>query len=181
MIKKYAIADYTTAEEIKNVRKELNMTQKEFAKFIGSSKPTVERWECSDKKISGPIILLLKMLKEYPEMSEKLMIPPKQLPIRMWYMYKNEKCTLIDVDDAKRVVQIKNYTDRIMFRAFGTNVEPTYDDYLVFLEDRCFPRTRDRLKLVLDDLGIPFYDPFLIVEKTKGKMAEDDFWIDIER
>ena len=124
-------------------------SQKEFAKFIGSSKPTVERWECSDKKISGPIILLLKMLKEYPEMSEKLMIPPKQLPIRMWYMYKNEKCTLIDVDDAKRVVQIKNYTDRIMFRAFGTNVEPTYDDYLVFLEDRCFPRTRDRLKLVL--------------------------------
>ena len=96
-------------------------------------------------------------------------------------MYKNEKCTLIDVDDAKRVVQIKNYTDRIMFRAFGTNVEPTYDDYLVFLEDGCFPRTRDRLKLVLDDLGIPFYDPFLIVEKTKGKMAEDDFWIDIER
>ena len=78
-------------------------------------------------------------------------------------------------------IKIKNYTDRIMFRAFGTNVEPTYDDYLVFLEDRCFPRTRDRLKLVLDDLGIPFYDPFLIVEKTKGKMAEDDFWIMIER
>ena len=27
------------------------MTQKEFAKFVGASKPTIERWETSDNKI----------------------------------------------------------------------------------------------------------------------------------
>ena len=36
-----------------------------------------------------------------------LKIPPKKLPIRMWYMYKNKPCALIDVDEAKKIVRIK--------------------------------------------------------------------------
>ena len=44
-----------------------------------------------------------------------------------------------------------------------------------------FPRTRDKMKLILKDLDLPFYDPFMIIEKTEGRMAEDDFWIRIER
>ena len=49
------------------------------------------------------------------------------------------------------------------------------------LESRCFPRTRDKMKLILNELNIPFYDPYMIVEKTQGRMAEDDFWIKIEK
>lgn len=30
-------------------------------------------------------------------------------------------------------------------------------------------------------LDLPFYDPLMIIEKTKGWMAEDDFWIEVER
>ncbi len=37
------------------------------------------------------------------------------------------------------------------------------------------------MKLILKDLDLPFYDPMLIIEKTEGRMAEDDFWIRIER
>lgn len=37
------------------------------------------------------------------------------------------------------------------------------------------------MKLILKDLGRPFYDPIMIIEKTEGRMAEDDFWIRIER
>jgi putative transcriptional regulator len=37
------------------------------------------------------------------------------------------------------------------------------------------------MKIGLRELGIPFYDPLLIIEKTAGRMAEDDFWIRIER
>ena len=103
------------------------------------------------------------------------------LPVRMWYMYKNKVCTLIDVDEVKQIVQIKNYADNIMFSAFGSNQKPDIEDYREFLESRCFPRTRDKMKLVLRDLGIPFYDPYLIIQKTEGKMAEDDFWIRIEK
>ena len=37
-----------------------------------------------------------------------------------------------------------------------------------------FPRSRDKMKLILRELDLPFYAPFLIIEKTKGKMAEDE-------
>ena len=56
-----------------------------------------------------------------------------------------------------------------------------YEDYEEFLESRCFPRERDKIKIELKRLGIPFYDPMMIIEKTEGRMAEDDFWIKIVR
>ena len=37
------------------------------------------------------------------------------------------------------------------------------------------------MKLILKDLGLPFYDPIMSIEKTEGRMAEDDFWLRIER
>lgn len=115
--------EYTTAGEIREIRKSLHLTQKEFAEFINCSKPTVERWERSKEVIRGPIVSLLKMLQRYPE----------------------------------------------------------YDQYLEFLKSRCFPESRDKMKLILRDLGLPFYDPIMIIEKTEGRMAEDNFWIRIER
>lgn len=66
-------------------------------------------------------------------------------------------------------------------RAFGRNEHPTYKEYEEFLDSRCFPRSRDKMKLILADLNLPFYDPIMIIEKTEGRMAEDDFWIKIER
>lgn len=177
----FAVEPYVTADEVKQIRKKLGLTQKEFAQLIGSSKPTIERWETSNGKITGPLVLLIRMLNDNPAYVERLRIPEQTLPVRMWYMYKNEICTLIDVDESNRIVRIKNYADKIMFRAFGNNNSPDYDEYEEFLESRCFPRTRDKMKLVLEDLKIPFYDPYLIIEKTEGRMAEDDFWIRIEK
>lgn len=37
------------------------------------------------------------------------------------------------------------------------------------------------MKLILRELDLPFYEPLLIIEKTQGRMAEDNFWIKIER
>lgn len=122
----------------------------------------------------------MKIDKESPECIDQLKIPEKILPLRMWYMYKNKRCTLIDVDEAKQLVKIVNYTPNVQFRAFGSNENPDFEDYQEFLESRCFPRSRDKLKIILDNLDLPYYDPFLIIEKTQGRMAEDDFWINIE-
>ena len=61
----------------------------------------------------------MNVLGEEDYVSE-LIIPEKELPLRMFYMYKDDICTLIDVDDARQLVRIKNYTDKLMFRAFGT-------------------------------------------------------------
>ena len=81
----------------------------------------------------------------------------------------------------QRKVKIYNYTNNFIKKAFGRNEKPTFEEYEEFLESRCFPRQRDKIKLVLEDLNLPFYDPFMIIEKTEGRMAEDDFWIRIER
>ena len=178
---KYVIPAFTTGDEIKKVRQALGMTQKEFALFAGCSKPTVERWESSDKPVTGPVVTLLELLKRDSEIPLKLMISDEKLKLRLYYMYGDMVCTIIDVDETVRKVRVRNYTDNQMFRAFGRNTEPTYDDYEEFIESRCFPKTRDKLKLELKRLDIPFYDPILIIEKTEGRMADDEFWIRLER
>lgn len=177
----YNIRNEIQTGEIKEFRKKLGLSQAMFAKLIGVSKPTIERMENSDKDISGPIAVLIDMLYDKIELVEERIVPIQRYSLRMWYMYKNKKCTLIDVDDINRKVVIKNYTNNIMYRAFGAKVSPNYDDYNEFLKSRCFPESRDKIKIQLEALGIPFYDPMLIIEKTQGKMAEDDFWIMIEK
>ena len=179
--KMFVTPEYITAKEIKAVRGQLGLTQKEFAQLIGCSKPTVERWERSEDAITGPICLLIKMIEKYPDYVEKIKLTEKTFPIWLYYMHKQTVCTVIDVNELKREVKVRNYTDHVIFRAFGVEEEPSYEQYLEFLESRCFPRSRDKMKLILKDLDLPFYDPFMIIEKTEGRMAEDDFWIKIER
>lgn len=178
---KFVIPDCIYSNDIKKVRKQLNLTQKDFAMLVNSSKPTIERWERSKTPITGPIVALIKMLEAHPEYLNKVKIPKKEYPVRLYYMHNDKICTIIDVDERNRQVNIFNYVEHLMFRAFGINEKPNYEDYLEFLESRCFPRTRDKMKLVLADLDLPFYEPFMIIEKTEGRMAEDDFWIKIER
>ena len=180
-MKEFATPQYTNASQIKQARTKLGLTQKEFAQYIGSSKPTVERWEVSEKEITGPIALLARMIIEHPDTFRTYILPEKKLPLRLKYMHQQNLCTLIDVDELRQIVEITNYTTNVMFRAFGVNDTPSYEEFQEFLESRCFPRTRDKMKLVLEDLNLPFFDPLLIIEKTQGRMAEDDFWIEIVR
>lgn len=179
--KKFLIPDSITAAELKEIRQQFGFTQKEFAEFLHCSKSTVERWEASKEELTGTICLLISMLRKYPEYVRAVCIPQKTMPIRLWYMYRQTACTMIDVNEMKREIQIKNFTDHIMFRAFGAEEHPNFEMYEEFLRSRCFPESRDKMKLILRDLDLPFYDPFMIIEKTEGRMAEDDFWIKIER
>lgn len=178
---KYITFGETTANRIKQARNMLGLTQAQFGQLMGVSKPTIERWERSKEGITGPIAMLVEMLIANPEYMERMKIPERRTPLRLWYMYENRPCTVIDVDEMKQKVYIHNYVDHLLFRAFGVNEHPSYADYVEFLKSRCFPETRDKMKLILQDMNLPFYDPFLIVEKTQGRMAEDDFWIKVER
>ncbi len=181
MNRKYITPAFIMGEKISKVRKQLGMTQKAFAEFVGVSKPTIERWERGREPISGPIVLLLEILTRHPETEKAFSVPEKSAPIRLWYYHEETVCSIIDVDEVKRSVLVYNYTDNVVFRAFGRNEHPSYEDYLAFLESRCFPRERDKMKLMLKELDLPFYDPFMIIEKTGGRMAEDGFHIQIER
>ena len=101
------------------------------------------------------------------------------ITMRMNYMLDQKICTIIDVDFRHEQIYITNKTNNLLHRAFGVIEEPSWDDFQRFLEERCFPRTRAELKLVLREVGVSSYDPMQIVEKTQGRMAEDHQWLDI--
>jgi len=174
---KYVYSESISGETVRKARKSLGMTQKEFAEFTRVSKPTVERWEADEKGVTGPIVALVTLILGDERIIKKLELPKDRLKVRLLYMYEETVCTVIDVDEVMRRVKVYNYTDNVMKRAFGVNTEPTFEEYEEFLESRCFPRSRDKMKLELQRLGIPFYDPMLIIEKTEGRMANDHFWI----
>lgn len=180
-MKKYAFITSVSGIDIKSCRKKAGLTQSEFANLVNVSKKTIERWESGTVTVSGPIVPLIKLLNEYPQIPEDYSIPEKEYSMRLWYMHRNEVCTIIDVEEPARKLKAYNYTNDPMMRAFGKIEKPTFEQYEEFLESRCFPRTRDKMKLILKDLDLPFYEPLMIIEKTEGRMAEDDFWIRIER
>ena len=177
----YALRENLDKNDIKAIRKKLGLTQRKFAALVNVSVKSVERWETSDKLITGPIVTLLKLLSDDPELAVRMEIPERKLPMRLWYYHRNFVCTIIDVDERNRKICVHNFTKDYMMRAFGNAKEVTYEQYEEFLESRCFPAQRDKMKLILKDLDLPFYDPLMIIEKTEGKMAEDEFWIQIER
>lgn len=177
--KEFAINSFVTSEDIKSVRKKLGLSQADFAVLTNVSKKTIERWETTKDEITGPITTLIKVLREYPQIYDGLQIEDSKYPLRLIYMCLNEICTIIDVDEKDRRVSIRNYTNDLQRRAFGKIENPTFEEYEEFLESRCFPKTRDKIKLELERLDLPFYDPFLIIQKTQGRMAEDNFWIKV--
>lgn len=104
-------------------------------------------------------------------------VPEAGYTMRMTLMYQNKPCTAIDVNFLENKIKIQNYTKDILHRAFGVNEDPTWEDFQIFLEDRCFPKTRGNVKTILMEMGLRDYDPLQIVEKTNGRTAEDDLWL----
>ena len=103
--------------------------------------------------------------------------PADSYTLRITYMYHQHPCTVIDVDFLNQRVIVQNKTKDILHRAFGVVEHPTWDDFELFLKDRCFPATRGDAKAILKDLQLTSYDPLQIAEKTKGRTAEDDMWM----
>ena len=177
----YIFPNTVHGSDIRSIRKMLRLSQKDFARFLCVSVKTVSAWEQSDREISGMIIPLIMILRDNLNLPDKYILPEQKTPLRLFYMYGNICCTVIDVNERDRIIEIHNYVSNPQFRAFGTAESPTYEQYCEFLESRCIPRSRDKLKLELDHLGVPFYDPLLIIEKTQGRIADDAFWIRLER
>ena len=180
-MKMFVVPEAISKIDLKKLRRKLDVTQVEFANLVNVSKKTIERWETSDDDIKGPITTLFHLLNNDIDLAEQLLEPAKKYPLRLRYFFRKQLCTIIDVDERNRKIEIYNYQTELMFRAFGSIEKPTYDEYESFLVSRCIPKERDKMKIQLRELDIPFYEPMLIIEKTQGRMAEDEFWIKIER
>ncbi|MCH5185673.1 MAG: hypothetical protein J1F64_06060 [Oscillospiraceae bacterium] len=93
----------------------------------------------------------------------------------------NELCTVIYADFTDKILKAENYTNDIITTAFGNNKRPVWEDFMNFLEERCIPKERDGIREYLDAIGVAEYEPMEIIKKTKGKMAEDNQWIETEK
>lgn len=177
----FAVTTSVESSDIKRIRTKLGLTQAEFAKLVNCTKRTIENWETKNQPIKGPIVTVIKLLELYPKAIDRLTIPMQTTPLRILYMHQNNICSIIDVDEKQKEVEVYNYVNDDIYKAFGKKIDINYEDYELFLESRCFPKERDKIKIMLEMYNIPFYDPILIIEKTNGRMAEDSFWLKIER
>ena len=89
-------------------------------------------------------------------------------------------CTKIIADFTDETLSIENTTENIVKTAFGKNEAPTWEDFQNFLEERCVPRSRSGIREYLETIGVEEYNPFEIIKKTSGRMAEDNQWIKLE-
>lgn len=168
-----------TEEQIVEIRskREQGITVSALAKEYGVSRQTLSAYLNKKDQQMENIIESLRIWRQFNRSFQEVDVV--DYTMRMDFMCGEECCTQILVDFKHEKVEIKNTTDKIMLRAFGVKRNPTWNDFLEFLEDRCFPRTRDNLKLILQDLELDFYDPLYIIEKTQGRMGEDMQWLKV--
>lgn len=168
-----------TEKQILEIRqkRERGVKVSQLAEEYGVSRQTLSVYLNPRDQQTEYIIESLKLWREVNRPFQN--VNTVDYTMRMDFMCKEECCTQILVDFKREKIEIVNTTDDIIHRAFGIKAKPTWEDFMEFLEDRCFPRTRAHMKLVLEDLGLDFYDPLAIVEKTQGRMAEDFQWLKI--
>lgn len=124
--------------------------------------------------------IICRTVRKWAQLNQRFQnVNVRDYTMRMDFMCKDECCTQILIDFRERKIVIQNETDDLLHRAFGIKVKPTWEDFEEFLESRCFPRTREGISLILEDLELDFYDPLSIIEKTQGRMAEDAQWLKI--
>lgn len=150
----------------KKGRPRLSEKQVEEVRVLGELGYSVRKIEKETGVSVGSISNVLKEVRKQ-----------KRTVREMEFLFQEELCTRIYVDFQNEKVEIENFTDDNIRRAFGCKNQVSWQDFQGFLEERCFPRSRDRMKHVLKDLGISTYDPWQIIQVTQGRMAEDKQWI----
>ncbi len=89
-------------------------------------------------------------------------------------------CARIAADETGKSVCIENLSADYLKLPFGKNQNPGWEDFQQFLENRCIPKTRAGVREYLETIGVEAYQPLEIIRKTRGRMAEDDLWLDVE-
>ena len=99
--------------------------------------------------------------------------------LQLQFFHGDSLCTTILADETAEKVLIENHTSDPLYTAFGVNENPDWQDYQIFLEERCIPKSRAGLQEYLNAIGVDEYHPLEIIRKTKGRMAEDQSWLEV--
>ena len=99
--------------------------------------------------------------------------------VKIYNFYdENVLCSTIYADFSDNTLVVENHVQNPVKTAFGNNLNPTWSEFLSFLEERCIPRQRDGLREYLETLGLDEYSPIDIIKKTFGRSAEDNQWLE---
>ena len=151
-----------SGESVTALAKEYGISRQALSGYLNKKNPDEE--------------LICRTIRKWAQLNQRFRnINIRDYTMRMDFMCGNECCTEILIDFREQKIE----TDNLLHRAFGIKAKPTWEDFEEFLESRCFPRTREGISLILEDLELDFYDPLSIIEKTQGRMAEDAQWIKI--
>ena len=71
----------------------------------------------------------------------------------------------------------KEYTPFVLFE-WWTVKEVTYQRFVEWASQRCFPPNRIDVENELERLGLDHYDAWEIIKRTGGHLVSDHFWID---
>lgn len=123
--------------------------------------------------------IILSLRSSGPDFAEQQRRYGHDVRILRFYDGK-DLCSSIYADWTSQTVVVENQTVSPVKTAFGNNLLPTWEDFQHFLAERCIPPQRAGLREYLETLGLNGYDPLDIIEKTGGRMAEDQQWLTIE-
>ena len=168
-----------TDEQLQEIRRrrEQGISVTKLAEEYGVSRQTMSSYLNTEQE--DRMQLICRTYKKWVEVNKEFRNSYKvqDYLMRMDYMCEDELCSSILVNFEKKEIAVINHTKDVIHQAFGVKAKPDWEDFEYFLESRCFPRGRDHMKDILRDLELDFYDPLAIIEKTKGRMAEDKQWL----
>ncbi|MBR2028868.1 MAG: AbrB/MazE/SpoVT family DNA-binding domain-containing protein [Oscillospiraceae bacterium] len=129
----------------------------------------------------GKSIIIRPMLSDDINKFKSAAIKSEHNVVQYEYFDKATLCSTIICDFTDKTLRVVNHTDNLLKTAFGVQNKPDWNDFMEFMAERCVPKTRDNLTEILKKLNLNSYDAVAIVEKTQGRMAEDDQWLKITK
>lgn len=172
------IDEYNNGRSVSDLAKEYGVSRQTMSFYIHEVAAELEMSN------SDNVACLVREMTYWKKLNRDFNLTAEELSrykARYDYMLGDDILTSILVDFMHEQIVTFNYSSHPMKRAFGVKKRPSWGDFVSFLEDRCVPRSRDHMKLILRDYKIDSYDPFAIVERTGGRMAEDERYIKIYR
>lgn len=174
---------YKAGKNITNLAKENHVSRQTMSTYIGKMHEQEFVIEIGESDVSSTLCRLQayweKINASIIQLHDLEADEIKKCNIRYDYMNNDMCMTHILVNSSEKRLYIENESNDILHRAFGINLKPDWDDFMKFMEYRCFPDTRYNCKQILKELELDFYDVFNIIETTGGKMADDNQWLKI--
>lgn len=127
---------------VKNLRTDLDLTQKVFGNVLGVTKKTIEKWEQGVNPIKGPAARLLYLIEDNPILVNKLYSINISDSIESLYgqSFRIKQITPLVTEKSGQVYKLENYSDQF-------TASPTPNRFLIEGGDICQKKSNYQLSV----------------------------------